>query len=45
VSRPAGIEASAAFERTAMEVTEWLRPFVELALRAAGRTRRATISR
>ncbi len=33
-----------AFERTAMELTQRLRPFVEVALRAAGRTRRATIS-
>jgi len=37
-------EKRAALERTAMELTQRLRPFVEIALRAAGRTRRATIS-
>lgn len=37
-------EKRAAFERTAMELTQRLRPFIEIALRAVGRTRRATIS-
>jgi len=37
-------EKRAAFERTAMELTQRLRPFIEIALRAAGRTRRAAIS-
>lgn len=37
-------EKRAAFERTAMELTQRLRPFIEIALRAAGRTRRASIS-
>ncbi len=37
-------EKRAAFERTAMELTQRLRPFVEIALRAAGRQRRATIA-
>jgi len=35
-------EKRAAFERTAMELTQRLRPFIEIALRAAGRTRRAS---
>lgn len=37
-------EKLAAFERTAMELTQRLRPFVEVALRAAGRTRRPTLT-
>lgn len=37
-------EKRAAFERTAMELTQRLRPLVEIALRAAGRTRRASIA-
>lgn len=37
-------EKLAAFERTAMELTQRLRPFVEVALRAAGRTRRPTLA-
>lgn len=37
-------EKRAAFDRTAMELTQRLRPFVEIALRAAGRQRRAPIS-
>jgi arsenate reductase len=37
-------EKRAAFERTAMELTQRLRPFIEIALRSAGRSRRATIS-
>ena len=37
-------EKRAAFERIAMELTQRLRPFIEIALRAAGRTRRAAIS-
>ena len=42
---PAEVEGTddaklSAFERTAMELTQRLRPFVEVALRAAGRQRR-----
>ena len=37
-------EKRAAFERTAMELGQRLRPFTEIALRAAGRTRRAAVS-
>lgn len=37
-------EKRAAFERTATELTQRLRPFVEIALRAAGRQRRASIA-
>lgn len=37
-------EKRAAFDRTAMELTQRLRPFVEVALRAAARPRRATIA-
>lgn len=37
-------EKRAAFDRTAMELTQRLRPFIEVALRAAGRQRRATIA-
>ena len=37
-------EKRAAFDRTAMELTQRLRPFIEIALRAAGRQRRATIA-
>jgi len=33
-----------AFERTAMELTQRQRPFVEIARRAAGRTRQDAIS-
>jgi hypothetical protein len=34
----------AAFERTYMELVQRIRPFVEVALRAAGRSRRAVIA-
>lgn len=37
-------EKLAAFERTAMELTQRLRPFIEVALRAAGRERRPAIA-
>jgi len=37
-------EKRAAFERTAIELTQRLRPFIEIALRAAGRTGRASVS-
>ena len=37
-------EKRATFERTAMELTQRLRPFIEIALRAAGRTRRPMIA-
>ncbi len=45
---PAEVEGSdavklAAFERTAMELTQRLRPFVELTLRAAGRKRASVV--
>jgi hypothetical protein len=33
-----------AFERTPTELTQRLRPFIEIARRAAGRTRRDAIS-
>ena len=46
---PAEVEGSdavklAAFERTYMELVQRIRPFVEVALRAAGRGRRAVIA-
>ena len=46
---PAEVEGSdevklAAFERTANELTQRLRPFVEVALRAAGRSRRSIVA-
>lgn len=46
---PAEVEGSdavklAAFERTYMELVQRIRPFVEVALRAAGRSRRAVIA-
>ena len=46
---PAEVEGSeterlAAFQRTYMEVNQRLRPFVEVALRASGRGRRATLA-
>ncbi len=37
-------EIDAAFRQTYLDVTQRIRPFVEVALRAAGRTRRATIA-
>jgi arsenate reductase len=37
-------EKRAAFGRTAMELTQRLRPFIEIALRSSGRLRRAAIS-
>jgi hypothetical protein len=41
---PSGVQGTdeeklAAFQRTALEVATRLRPFIEVALRAAGRTR------
>ena len=37
-------EKLAAFERTAMELTQRLRPFIEVALRAAGRQRKPAVT-